>query len=88
MTLEALEALSPETLASVSWRFTPTGYGARLGRLVHPRHVELLGATLARVAFGEIDRLIVTMPPRCTCGVPEVSMVKAWTTRASSGRRR
>lgn len=73
MTL-AEPGLTAEQLAAMNWRFTPTGYGAKLGGLVHPRHVQLLGHTLADLVTGDdFDRLLVFMPPRhaksTTCSV-------------------
>lgn len=73
MTLAA-PGLSTEQLAAMNWRFTPTGYGAKLGGLVHPPHVQLLGAELADLIHSpDHDRLLVFMPPRhaksTTCSV-------------------
>ena len=73
MTL-ASPGLTPAQLAALNWRFTPTGYGAKLGGLEHPRHIQILGQTLQQLVFGdEFDRLLVFMPPRhaksTTCSV-------------------
>lgn len=66
--------LTPAQMAALNWRFTPTGYGAKLGGLVHPRHVQVLGQALADLVFGDdFDRLLVFMPPRhaksTTCSI-------------------
>jgi predicted phage terminase large subunit-like protein len=59
-----MAGLDVDRIARLNWRLTPTGYGAKLGRLVHPPHILHLGETLARVGSGEIDRCIIEMPPR------------------------
>ena len=75
MTLAAPSAgLTPQQLAALNWRFTPTGYGAKLGGLEHPRHIRVLGQALQQLVFGDdFDRLLVFMPPRhaksTTCSV-------------------
>lgn len=72
MTL-AQPGLTPAQLAALNWRFTPTGYGAKLGGLDHPRHIRVLGQALSDLVFGDHDRLLVFMPPRhaksTTCSI-------------------
>lgn len=57
--------LTPAQLAAMNWRFTPTGYGAKLGGLTLPRHVRVIGEALRDLVFGDdYDRLAIWMPPQ------------------------
>lgn len=58
--------LSTDQLAALEWRFTPAGFAERLtgGRYSRPRHVQLIASHYALLVAGQIDRLLISLPPR------------------------